>query len=131
MKEKLFNFGKSLWVYANSNVGSVLVGATVSYVLTKGSREEELIDAKYKLDKTEEKLSKIEDKLQESESNISRLMQSGIDTRFELQSCLRNQDNLKNIYSSSFCLFRQPIFDTLKIESDKDKTKQSSMSGGK
>ena len=56
MKEHLFDFGNSLWRYANSNVGSVLVGATVSYILTKGSREEELADVKFKLDKSEEKI---------------------------------------------------------------------------
>lgn len=128
MKEKLLNFGKSFWTYANSNVGSVFVGAAVSYVLTKGSREEELIDTKYKLDRAEEKLSKLEDKLQESEVNISRLIQSRTDIRFELQDCLRNKDNIRRIYDSSFCLFRQNILDNSNMTSD-ETTKNKNLGG--
>ena len=109
MKEHLFDFGNSLWRYANSNVGSVLVGATVSYILTKGSREEELADVKFKLDKSEEKISILQHRLYECQSNSSHLMQASIDARFQLQDCLRGQDNLKRIYYDSYCLFRHPV----------------------
>ena len=42
--------------YANSNVGSTLIRVTVGYVLTKGSHEKELEEAKQKLDKSKFKI---------------------------------------------------------------------------
>ena len=80
--------------------------------------EEELLDTKYKLDKAEEKLSVVENKLQESESNVSRLIQSGMEIRFDLQDCLRKKDNLNNIYSNSYCFFRYPIQDNRTVKTN-------------
>ena len=48
MKEKLLAIGSSVWKYANTHVGSVLVGGLTAYVLTKGSREKELLETKKK-----------------------------------------------------------------------------------
>lgn len=130
MKERLFSFGKALWGYANTNVGSIVVGAAVSHILTKGSREEELLDTKYKLDKTEEKLSIVENRLQESEITVSRLTQSGINTKFDLQNCLREKDNINHLYNNSFCLFKRYDQNT-----QKDKVSshihEKGLSGGK
>ena len=58
MRDKIHKLGKSLWDYANSNIGGALIGSTATYVLTKGSTEAELSIAKYDLDRSNVKYSK-------------------------------------------------------------------------
>ena len=106
MREKLFNIGKNVWSYANSNVGSALVGASAAYVLTKGSTEEELATSKFKLDKAREEISELEKYLKESDSKALSLLQSKTEISSDLQNCLRQKAMLRNAYDNSSCFFR-------------------------
>lgn len=116
MFSKLHNLGRSVWRYADSNVGSVLIGATISYVLTKGSTEEELNMTKQKLDKTEEQLITLEEKLKKSDEKMFNLLNSKLDISLKLQNCERKKAFIKYRYNNSFCLFGNNYSDEPKNE---------------
>lgn len=62
MRDGLINLGKIIWQYADSHLGSALIAGTTTYMITRGSSEQELTDTKIELDQVESKL-----KIKESE----------------------------------------------------------------
>jgi hypothetical protein len=106
MRENLFNIGKTVWNYANSSVGSAVIGASAAYVLTRGSTEEDLATSKFKLDKARGEISELEKYLKESDSKALSLLQSKTEISSDLQNCLRQKAMLRNAYDNSSCFFR-------------------------
>lgn len=120
MREKLTNIGRQLWSYANSNVGSAVIGVTTGYVLSRGAVEEELATAKYKLENSREEsrelkkslekgrddIRELQKALQIADSKAFDLLQSKVEISDSLNDCLRQKGMLKLAYDNSSCFFR-------------------------
>jgi len=114
MKEKLFKFSGSLWAYANSNLGSVLIGATAAYMYTKGSREAELKEMRYQLTETRKDNHVLRRELQQQQTRVEELTIAWLHTQAQhntdqgkLLRCENQYKFLKYAQdNTSFCLFR-------------------------
>ncbi|MGE3920698.1 MAG: hypothetical protein AB7F64_07145 [Gammaproteobacteria bacterium] len=107
MKEKLYIALKSFWNYANSNIGAAFVGASATYILTKGYREEELKEAKEALSKTKYRLDEIDSRLRRADERVLDFVKLNTIMSSDLQNCLRSKDELRYAFDNSMCLFRK------------------------
>lgn len=126
MREKAFNAGKALWQYANTNVGSVLIGGTFGYLLTKGSREEELNEAKRKIEENNQKIAEQQVRLSESDAENKKLLTSKTELGFRMVSCERQRDHWKYAHQNSVCLFRHYYSDESESKKPESSTSPSS-----
>lgn len=114
MKEKLLRLGQFFWNYANSNLGAAVIGGAGAYVLTKGSREDELKAARDQLKEALEDNKEMKRELQGQEERVKKLADSWINTQAlhhkaenKLLRCESKASLLKYAYdNTSFCLFR-------------------------
>lgn len=70
MRNWVLGFGKSFWEYANSNLGSVLIGATTAYMYTKGSHEAVLDETKRLLIESQNDNQAIKTQLLQQEERV-------------------------------------------------------------
>lgn len=113
MKQVIQKILTPFWHYANTNVGSVLIGAGVAYLFTKGSREEEIRQMKQLIESKDRKLNKQDLLLQESTTLLQKSAQNNFDLlndkvamQADLECSQRQKTLLRYAFDNSTCFFR-------------------------
>ncbi len=129
MREKLIHIGEKLWKYADSHIGAALfTGAAtyVTYVLTLGSFEQELMNTKKKLDQSADRLRIKESEMNRVTEEVRDLLHSKMEVGFKLSTCQLQRNFYQYAHENSWCFFRQHYSDktegsTIKIELEREK----------
>lgn len=114
MNESAKKIGKIAWDYANTNLGSTVIAAAassvVTWILTKGSAEEELAFVKNRLDKSREEALALEKALQESNSRTNHLLMSQHLAANKLIHCKIQKEFCWSAYNNSFCFYKPTLY---------------------
>lgn len=115
MKENAQKLGRIVWDYANTNLGSTVIAAAassvVTWILTKGSAEEELAFVKNKLDKSREEALALDKAMQQSNSKMNDLLMSQHTAANKLLHCTVQKELCWSAYhNSSFCFYKPALY---------------------
>lgn len=131
MRQKILETFGALFKAGNTHLGSVVIGLIGGYLITKSTRQQELIGMKQELDKEKETTSDLRTRLKTKESELQQVFKAEVSRRFETQNCLRRLDFVRYAFGNSYCLFRQRYPKDIKLIGIQNAVGENMVSSGR